>query len=142
MALTITPNTGTALVFSSANVQLRQKQGLQAVRGAPSHPTLTLTMTRFVRGRLAELEAIAAPVVEQQKNRAGVYQVVSTSPAQLCVFDWSELDRRSNTTVARTYCGVFQIADASLEGLGESLSLVLYKANRLSTPGYVQTRGL
>jgi hypothetical protein len=136
--LTITPVVGRAITFSSRDIQdPRLKSGFSRHTGIEGGDAVTFFFERYVRARLPELEPLAGRGVTQTRNRAGLVQLVSLEPCSFVRVEWDAarvkgFARSWNQIFAEARTeGVFEITEASMDGLGETLALTLYRGDWL-----------
>jgi hypothetical protein len=136
--LTITPVSGDPITLSSRDVaDPRQRSGFSRHVGLAQDSQVTFFFNRYLRARLPELEALAGLGVTQTVNRAGKVQLVSVRPCSFVRFGWDAALIKGWAygwgpphSLAQVE-GVFEITDASLDGLGESLALTIYRGDWL-----------
>jgi len=78
----------------------------------------------------SDLEAFASENVEQQRNRANAWLCITDSGGSLLKVTWREIDPWTGVLVAsQELYGVAAFASASARGSGDSLTLIVYRAD-------------
>ena len=135
----------TTITLTNVGVDMRAKSFFQGVH---SHPDLHEPVTfnwdgRYMRSKVGDaassLAAIAATFVARAPTRtlAGKRDAVVNVGAELCEFQWDELDHSvlPNVSLSRVASGYFKVAATSIQGQHERLSVVLYPVDRLRFVG-------
>lgn len=88
---------------------------------------------QHVRQKIAsDLAAIAAEIeFGPYRSMAGSYVAIVNPGCELCHFAWSEIDRTTGQAVSRSADGYITIPNASLQGIGERLTIILKPVDRL-----------
>jgi len=121
--------------MSSVGVRTREKLYPQKILGmAGAVQPITFDITRFARKKVIDdLLPISATFVAREPRRTldGSIDAVVNDGAELCKFEWQEVDRRSGSVYTQSEFGYFRIVNAQVDGVQESLQIVLFPVDRL-----------
>lgn len=125
----------TAVTLSSVGVRVREKLYPQGVTGiADAEEPVTFDVQRYARKKVIDdLLGKSAKFVARGPRRTldGFRDAIVGDGAELCKFEWTEVDRRSGATYTQSEFGYFRVVNANVQGFQESLQLVLYPVDRL-----------
>lgn len=125
----------TAVTLSNVGLMSREKLYPQSITGlADADEPITFDITRFARKKIIDdLLGKSAKFVARGPRRTldGFIDAVVGDGAELCKFEWTEVDRRSNTEYTVDEYGYFRVSNAIVTGMRESLQLIVYPVDRL-----------
>lgn len=132
---TSTTTRHTAVTLTSVSVTVPNKAYPQSIEGlADADAPIAFTFDRFVRKKVIDdlLPHAATRIARAPKVTLDEFSdAVVNDGAELVEFEWTERDRRDDSTYTQSQWGFFTINQPRIQGTRESLTLTLYPVNRL-----------